>query len=930
MVGETISHYKVLSELGRGGMGVVYKAEDTKLERTVALKFLASHLLEDEEGHARFIREAKAAASLDHPNICTVFEIDEVEGETFIAMACLEGQTVKAKIAERPLKLDEALDIAIQTAQGLQAAHEKEIVHRDIKPANLMVTPQGQVKIMDFGLAQLAEGSKLTKTATILGTPAYMSPEQSQRLPTDRRTDIWSLGVVVYEMVTGRTPFEGERQEAVLYAIGSEEPEPITALRAGVPMELERIVGKALAKDKEERYQHIEEMLVDLRGLTKKLASGKSTIGVQSGVASQQTAVVEPTIGPLARYRVIEDVKEAEGSIKYLAEDTELHRSVAIRVLPQSSEQQIERAQRRKQAVLLGTAVLGVFFGLVFAFLWLSSTDTVAERPLRRFALPVEGPRLQVAISPDGRHIAYTTRPSSASELWIWDLDRLTPRKIETASAAVYPFWSPNSDFVGFGAVGSELKKVSVHGGPASTICAIQAGYRGGSWSPDGSSIVFSSSGGDGFGLYEVPAQGGTAKPLFEPEESEQQLDQVLPHFLPHQGGSRGLLFAKGATATNLEIVVLDLESGRQDVLAPGSRPVYSPTGHIVYESENTLWALPYSAETLRATGEPFPVSGSGSVASVSRDGTLVYLHSDETGLRQLIWRDRKGQKLGTIGAPQPQMSMPVLSPDGNQVVVQARDNDNTDIWVHEVARGLKRRLTFDPANDARPTWTPRGDKISFSSDRDGNMDVFTKLADGSGEAERLLATPANEWGYEWSADGKYLVGSGEGKLWYMRAEESASTFEKVMFFDTPFDAVSPNLAPDAKFLAYESNESGRYEVYVQPFPQGGAKWQVSTNGGGQPRWHGDGKEIFYVEGDTLMAVSVTTSPAFSVGAAQPLFEDRAVLGGRGQLYDVTPDGQRFVVVETLGDADTGQAIHVVENWYEEFREREQEYGMHP
>ena len=266
MIDETISHYKVTGVLGEGGMGIVYKAEDTKLERTVALKFLASHLLEDEEGHARFIREAKAAASLDHPNICTVYEIDEVEGETFIAMAYLEGQTVKAKIAERPLKLDEALDIAIQTAQGLQAAHEKDIVHRDIKSANLMVTPQGQVKIMDFGLAQLAEGSKLTKTATILGTPAYMSPEQSQRLPTDRRTDIWSLGVVVYEMVTGRTPFEGERQEAVLYAIGSEDPEPITALRAGIPMELEWIVGKALAKDKEERYQHVEEMLVDLRG----------------------------------------------------------------------------------------------------------------------------------------------------------------------------------------------------------------------------------------------------------------------------------------------------------------------------------------------------------------------------------------------------------------------------------------------------------------------------------------------------------------------------------------------------------------------------------------------------------------------------------------------------------------------------------------
>ena len=273
MIGRTISHYKVTAELGRGGMAVVYKAEDTKLERTVALKFLASHLLEDEESHARFIREAKAAASLDHQNICTIHEIDEVEGQTFIAMAYIEGQSVKDKIAERPLKLDEALDIAIQTAQGLKAAHQKEIVHRDIKPANLMLTEEGQVKVMDFGLAQLAEQSRLTKTATMLGTPAYMSPEQSQRLPTGRRTDIWSLGVVIYEMVTGRLPFEGERQEAVLYAIGAEDPEPITALRAGLPMELERIIGKAMAKDAEERYQHVDEMLVDLRSLRQQIES---------------------------------------------------------------------------------------------------------------------------------------------------------------------------------------------------------------------------------------------------------------------------------------------------------------------------------------------------------------------------------------------------------------------------------------------------------------------------------------------------------------------------------------------------------------------------------------------------------------------------------------------------------------------------------
>ena len=289
MVGETISHYKVLSEVGRGGMGVVYKAEDLKLKRKVALKFLRSDVLEDEEHKERFLREAQAAAALDHPNICTVHEIDEVDGETFIAMAYLEGQTVKRKAAERPLKLDEALDIAIQTAQGLQAAHEKGIVHRDIKSANLMITPQGQVKIMDFGLAQLADRSKLTKTTASLGTPSYMSPEQAQKSKTDRRTDIWSLGVVVYEMVTGRLPFEREREQAVLYSIVNEEPEVMAAQRVDVPVELDHIVGKAMAKDPDERYQHVEEMIVDLRGLGKKLGSGRSTI-LRTGAAPGSSA----------------------------------------------------------------------------------------------------------------------------------------------------------------------------------------------------------------------------------------------------------------------------------------------------------------------------------------------------------------------------------------------------------------------------------------------------------------------------------------------------------------------------------------------------------------------------------------------------------------------------------------------------------------
>ena len=719
MIGQTISHYKITEKLGEGGMGVVYKAEDTRLERTVALKFLASHLLEDEEGCARFIREAKAAASLDHPNICTVYEIDDAGERTFIAMAFIEGLTVKDKIAQRPLKLDQALDIAVQTAQGLQAAHEKGIVHRDIKGANIMVTPPGLVKIMDFGLAQLAERSKLTETTTILGTPSYMSPEQAVGEKTDRRTDLWSLGVVLYEMIAGRLPFVGERQEAVLYGISSEEPEPVTAQRAGLPMELEWIIGKALAKDREERYQHAEDVLVDLRSLKKKLASGKSSIlkaraGTQT-IATQPAKTEQASPGPLARYRVIEDAEEAGDAIKYVAEDTELHRSVAIRVLPQSSAEQIERAQRRKQTLALGAGALGLLAALVFASLWLFSPAPVAEAPLRRFAFTPEslhsGPYGRTVISPDGKHIVYLGG-GEEQKLWVRDVGREQPRELAGTENARHQglFWSPDSQFIGF-AAGNELKKVSVQGGPAITLCPLPGTiWEGGAWSPDGSSIVFSA--GSGFPvLHDIPARGGEPKLLFEPETSEKGPANIQPHFLPVESGARSIVYNVGSY-TDREIVVKNLETGEREVLADGAFPRYSPSGHILYQTaafSPGLWALPFSLETLKPTGEAFPIAENGGDPSVAEDGTLVYVDVLGGGRQQLVWRDREGKKLGVIGQPQDLIRFPALSPDGRHVAVRGLEDNNEDVWVHEVGRSLKRRLTFDAALDGQPIWSPSG-----------------------------------------------------------------------------------------------------------------------------------------------------------------------------------------------------------------------------
>ena len=513
MIGRTISHYKITEKLGEGGMGVVYKAEDTKLERTVALKFLAAHLLNDEEAKARFLREAKAAAALDHPNICTVYEVGEAEGKIFISMAFIKGESLEARIEQGPLPLKDALGIGRQIAEGLEAAHEESVVHRDIKPANVMVDAKGRATIMDFGLAHLTEASRLTKTDQTMGTVAYMSPEQAQGMEVDNRSDVWALGVVLYEMVCGQRPFQGQYDQALLYEIVHQEPEPLTGVRAGVPMELEFIVGKCLAKDRNDRPSSAEEIARDLRTLGEKLKSGRSTIlragivtGPPAGSTQSPAQAESPSIPhPLVKYRVIEDGQETGDTIRYVAEDTELHRSVAIRVLPQSSEQQIERAQRRKLTLAFGVGALGVLLALIFAF----SPTPVAEAPLRRFTLPTEGTPSRISISPNGRHVAYRTGEQGERVLWVHDLDQNEPRSIlgpGDISGQISPAWSPDSQFICL-RLSDELKKVSVSGGPAVTVCALSGNTFGASWTPDGDSIIFNMSG----QLHQVAARGGGA-----------------------------------------------------------------------------------------------------------------------------------------------------------------------------------------------------------------------------------------------------------------------------------------------------------------------------------------------------------------------------------------------------------------------------------
>ena len=904
--GQTISHYKILSELGRGGMGVVYKAEDSKLERTVALKFLASHLLEDKEGRARFMREAKAAAALDHSNICTVHEIDEVEGQTFIAMACIEGQTVKDKIAERPLKLEEALDIAIQTAQGLQAAHEKGIVHRDIKGANLMVTPQGQVKVMDFGLAQLAEQSRLTKTATILGTPAYMSPEQAQKSTTDRRTDIWSLGVVIYEMVTGRLPFERERQEAVLYAIANEDPEPITAQRAGLPMELEWVVGKAMAKDASERYQHVEEMLVDLKSLSKRLAAGKSTSGVQPALTPQR-----PTV------------------------------PVSLR------EEMVPKRKLRLHQALFAVTAVALLIPAVVHF-----RETPPEKPLRRFGLmpPVPvgniGFFAHVSISPNGKHIAFV-ESRAEGRLWVQDLDKNQARSVEGTEGAFAPFWSPNSEFIGFAAKG-ELKTVSVQGGLSKRVCRMPTRIcDGASWSPNGEMIVFTS--GTPGVLFEVASGGGTPKLLITMEDLEASLGEPVryiarPHFLPLEAGPRALVFTVSTTTRPNLLMVQDLETGRRELLGPGDYPFYSQSGHLLYQPTLTtseLWALHFSLDTLLGTGDPFLIAENGHGPTIAADGTLVYSTVAGSGPQRLVWVDRQSQQKTAIARTPEGASYPALSPDGQFVAVTQGEGQNVssfggDIWVYDIARGVGSRLSTSPKQDGAPIWSPSGQQVAHTSLGSGYPDIVLQSIGGSNKeaVEVLEDSPDFKSVLDWSRDGEYLIYQRADlktgfDLYYLQRSEDDSGWEQHPFLQTPFNETGAKFSPDGEYVAHVSNESGQNEVYVRSFPGGSRRVRVSANGGTQVRWSRDGEELFYVEEETLVATSVSSGPTFEVGSTTRLFEHpRMIRGIRvwNPTYDVSADGQFFVVVEDIDTTEErSPLIHVVQNWYEEFRDREQD-----
>ncbi len=846
-------------------MGVVYKAEDTKLDRLVALKFLPNHLLGDEEVKKRFEREAKAAAALDHANVCHVHEIDEVDGKTFIAMSLIEGEPLDQKVERGPLKLEQALDNAQQIAEGLEAAHEKGVVHRDIKPQNVMVDAKGHVTIMDFGLAQLTQASLLTRPDQTMGTTFYMSPEQTEGSGTDHRTDIWSLGVVLYEMVTGQRPFKGDYDKAVMYSILNEEPEPMTSLRTGIPMELEVFVGKCLEKHPDQRYSKAGELAKDLGALRERLKSGQSTVRSPPTREALQRDPVTP------RWTIL------------------------------------------WPAVAASFAVLSVW-------LWLSA-EPASESATFRLALQIpEEQRVdygQIDISPDGSRIAYVAAFEGVNRVYL-ALEDFEPRAIEGTEEGSWPFFSANGEWVGFHARGA-LWKASVRGGRPVEIVQIISGGDA-TWSAD-DTIVYSP--GISTGLFAVDADGGEPVEIATPDRGAGEVGYNSPHYLPD---GRTLLFEL-QTGDGRHMAAMSLESRRHEILLPNVPYPYRTLGQetIVYGSEGSLWGVPFDPDELEITGEAKPLLDDLRTATgrtffdLSPSGTLAYLppsnHQNDEILKVTDPSSGRTEILADKLSVSTQLSGVSLSPNGARVLVSLQSGTNrSDLWVFDINERRSRQTAEESINNL-PIWLPDGQYVLFNSTR-GPQGVYRKKIDSEEPAELVLERQDRpQYPASVSPDGKTLFfnysSPDTGRdLWSVDLTTPNANPRGLLV--TPFDEGRPMISPNGEILAYESNRSGDYAVYVARYPSMEGRVRVSAQSGGRwPRWSRDSKTLYYREGGSVMAAEITNSASPSVGEPRVFFDGGATHWA--PWFEVTPDGK--LVMVDLGNEAEDDRLLVVRHW---------------
>jgi len=880
--GTRLGPYEVVAPIGAGGMGEVYRARDTRLERDVAVKVLPSEFTTDAQLRIRFEREAKTISQLNHPHICTLFDV----GEGYLVMEMLEGESLADRLAKGPLPTDQVLRIGIEIASALDRAHHQGVIHRDLKPGNIMLTKSGS-KLLDFGLAKSAAGGvvplatamateakPLTQEGTIIGTFQYMAPEQLEGREADARSDIFGLGAVLYEMVTGKRAFEGKTKASLIASILDRDPIPVTTLQPVTPPALEHVISTCLEKDPDARWQTAHDVLLELKWIDR------------AGSGAGAPAVT-------ARKRRI----------------------------------------RERGAWAVAVTALAAAMAVTTWHFAINQPPRVIHasiNPPEKAEFVLDGAAGPMALSPDGKRIAFVAATEGKNVLWMRALDTDSAQPLAGTDGAQYPFWSPDSRYLGFFA-GGKLKKIEATGGPPQTLCDASPQVRGGTWNPGGV-IVFAPGIRDG--LSRVSAAGGTPIVITQLDQAAGEFTHRFPQFLPD--GHHFLYMVQSFTSalTQHKIYIGSLDGKERKFLLPTNGPArYSPTGHLLFLRERTLMAQRFDASRLQLSGEAQPVAekvqyfGSAAVSmfSVSANGELAYQNSLSGSISQLAWIDRTGKEIAKVGDPS-DIAGPRLSHSGDRIVYSRVDpqSGGADLWLLDLARNVPARFTFEPGDKGPSAWSPDDRRIAYSALAQNYRDIEVKSSDGVAPPETIFRSPAVKFMNDWSRDGRFILFQAidpktrsSWDLWLLDVAKRTA----VPYLQTPFAETNGAFSPDGKWIAYVSDESGLSQVYVQPLPAGGGKWQISTGGGNVPQWSDDGKQLFFRGTDgKAYVVSVETTPSFRVSAPAALFPIRIRAGGGlGRQWQVTGDGQRFLVNEPVRD-EAPAPITIVTNWAEQLK----------
>jgi eukaryotic-like serine/threonine-protein kinase len=852
-------------------MGEVYRARDTRLERTVAVKVLPTHLATLPEVRQRFEREAKAISQLSHPHICALYDVGR-EGETeYLVMELLEGETLSDRLAKGPLPLEQTLRYGTEIADALDKAHRQGIVHRDLKPGNVMLTKSG-VKLLDFGLAKVMAPSQpqssltafptiagtpnVTQEGTILGTFQYMAPEQLEGKEADGRTDIFAFGAVLYEMATGRKAFSGASQASLISSIMTSEPPAISTVEPMTPPMLEHIVQRCLAKGPDDRWQSVGDVSGELRWLASAPSRGAPAVSVRSrnGRAIAIVALL-----------------------------------VFVALLTAFALPRLRPGASHPQAVRF---LIAPPAGLLFTH------DVVATN---------------MAISPDGRHLAFVASSQGRRQIWLRDLDVVSARPLEGTEGGSSPFWSPDSRSLGFFA-DRKLKRLAISGGAPQTITEANGGSA--CWGPDETILFMDNIGRDG--ILRVRAGGGAVAEVTHFDKKRGDIWHAWPSFLPD---GRHFLYSVWFKSEG-SIRLGSLEQGDLDELLPiRSRALFASEGYLLYVSDGALLARPFDPKKLRLSGDPLTVAGrvpylavtGGADFAVSQTGALAFVEGEPQG--RMAWFDRGGREVGTLGESRSLEGLSI-SPDGRRVALGVADNKagSTHLWIDDLGGQPPQRFTYTAGNEFAPIWSPDGGRIVFAHDPgNGTVRLRLKKVGDTGDGEDLIAPTFFQIPHDWSSDGRFLVYSDEdpktrNDLWILPMDGDR---KPIPFLKTSFEESDARMSPDGHSIAYVSDESGRSEVYVAAFPTGAGRRRVSVEGGSQPRWRRDGRELFFLAADArLMAVAVRAGEPAEFGAPVSLFRSPTATSNRSELatwndYDVSPDGQRFLIRVDLISRDT-------------------------